>query len=53
LNLSILKEGEFVKKVELKCDRLNERGQGVGQYGRETFEIPNFLPKEVGIFSFD
>lgn len=42
-----------MKKVELKCDRLNERGQGVGQYGRETFEIPNFLPKEVGIFSVD
>ena len=42
-----------MKKVELKCDSLNERGQGVGQYGKEKFEVPNFLPKEVGIFSVD
>lgn len=43
----------LVKKVELKCNSLNERGQGIGQYGKETFAIPNFLPKEVGIFSVD
>lgn len=43
----------LVKKVELKCNNLNERGQGTGQYGKEMFAIPNFLPKEVGIFSVD
>lgn len=42
-----------LKKVELKCESLNDRGLGLVQYGKEKLEVPNFLPKEVGIFSLD
>ncbi len=42
-----------IKKVELKCLKLNNQGQGIALYGKKEIVVPNFLPKEVGIVEVD
>lgn len=37
------------KKYELKCNRLNNLGQGVALFNKKEITVPYFLPKEVGI----
>lgn len=38
-----------LKKVELKCSRINNLGQGIVISDKKEIVVPYFLPKEVGI----
>ena len=37
------------KKLELKCLKLNNFGQGVSIYNKKEIIVPYFLPQEKGI----
>lgn len=41
------------RKVELKCSRINNLGQGIAILEKKEIVVPYFLPKEIGIIEVE
>lgn len=42
-----------MKKIEVKCSELNEKALGIVHLGKDSIEVPNFLPREEGIIEIN
>lgn len=44
---------EKIKKINVKCIKLNEQGLGIVSDNKTTYEVKNILPKEEGIMEIN